>query len=506
VAREGPNWRQFNGGLDEIRLWGVARTAAEIQAAMNTQLTGSAPGLRAYWRLNDGFGLTATDDLGTAPGTLGLGPLWVAGGGIDLTAPNIIGIATSNITDTSVTISFQTSEVAEGRVAYSTTGACPCVEVVTPAGTAHSVTLTGLAPATLHSFYVQAIDGADNVQTSAWQSVATLVAGADGVAPVVTITQPPTSIVSGSVSITATATDAGGVISGQVLVDGVPLGEVLATAPPYSAVWDTTTVADGLHTITVQAVDASGNVGAASVSVTVRNTPDPQHHLSFDGIDDHVTVADAPSLSFGTGAADTPFTAELWFQPTVMSGRRQLIGKWGESNQQEYKLTIINGAVVITLRDESTQGYAVANTTGSLTGLAGGWHHLAVTYDGRGGPTAANGLTIYVDGVAVPLLRETSPGYVAMENLAAPLEVAREGPNWRQFAGGLDEIRLWGVARTAAEIQAAMSVELTGAEPGLRAYWQLNEGSGLTATDAAGTAPGTLGAGTLWLAGGAFVP
>jgi hypothetical protein len=306
----------------------------------------------------------------------------------------------------------------------------------------------------------------------------------------------------------ATATDEVGVVSGQVLVDGVPLGDVLATPPPYNVPWDTNTVADGPHTITVQAWDAAGNLGSASVSVTVRNAPigSVPHYLAFDGVNDYVEMADAPALSFGDGATDTPFTMELWFQPDAMARRQQLIGKWGDTSQQEYRLTISNDVLSIQLFDDSAQAYALAATVGNFSGLAGAWHHLAVTYDGRGGPTAADGLIMYVDGAAVPLFRETSPGYVAMENLAAPLQVARESNQWRQYAGGLDEIRLWGVARSAAEIQAAMGVELTGAEPGLRAYWQLNDGLGVTAADAVGTAPGTLSREALWQAGGPIVP
>ena len=126
-------------------------------------------------------------------------------------------------------------------------------------------------------------------------------------------------------------------------------------------------------------------------------------------------------------------------------------------------------------------------TVSSFNGLIGSWHHLAVTYDGRGGPTAADGITVYVDGVAVALFRETSPTYVAMENLAAPLVIGREGPSWKQYDGGLDEIRLWNVARTASQLQFTMATELSGSEPGLVGYWQFNDGVGISA---AGGTPG----------------
>jgi hypothetical protein len=52
----------FFGDLDEVRVWDVARTQAEIQAAMGARPSGSDPGLVGYWRLDDGTGsLVAAD-------------------------------------------------------------------------------------------------------------------------------------------------------------------------------------------------------------------------------------------------------------------------------------------------------------------------------------------------------------------------------------------------------------------------------------------------------------
>jgi hypothetical protein len=53
-------------------------------------------------------------------------------------------------------------------------------------------------------------------------------------------------------------------------MDGNPLGEETTNAP-YSATWDSTTVADGPHTLTAVARDAAGNVSQAAVTVTVLN-------------------------------------------------------------------------------------------------------------------------------------------------------------------------------------------------------------------------------------------
>jgi len=48
----------FNGLIDEVRIWKVARTQEEIQATMYTPLSGNEEGLVGYWNFDDG---TAND-------------------------------------------------------------------------------------------------------------------------------------------------------------------------------------------------------------------------------------------------------------------------------------------------------------------------------------------------------------------------------------------------------------------------------------------------------------
>jgi hypothetical protein len=54
---------------------------------------------------------------------------------------------------------------------------------------------------------------------------------------------------------------------------------------------------------------------------------------------------------------------------------------------------------------------------------------------------------------------------------------------WDAFAGGINELRIWEVARTREQIQQSMCIELSGTEPGLVGYWKFNEAGGQTAYD-----------------------
>jgi hypothetical protein len=59
----------FNGVIDEIRIWNIARTAEEIRSTMIGSLQGDEAGLVGYWPLDDGDGQFATDATGN-------GQLW----------------------------------------------------------------------------------------------------------------------------------------------------------------------------------------------------------------------------------------------------------------------------------------------------------------------------------------------------------------------------------------------------------------------------------------------
>ena len=124
-----------------------------------------------------------------------------------------------------------------------------------------------------HSLTAVARDAAGNRATSAPVAV-TVSNGAppDTTPPTVSITSPTSGAsVSGTLTMTAAASDNVGVAGVQFLLDGVNVGAEV-TAAPYSAPWDTTTASRGSHTLTAVARDGAGNrATSAPVSVTVVN-------------------------------------------------------------------------------------------------------------------------------------------------------------------------------------------------------------------------------------------
>lgn len=96
----------------------------------------------------------------------------------------------------------------------------------------------------------------------------------DTTPPVVTITAPANnSTVSGTITLTATASDPDSSVSFlQFQIDGANLGAQL-TSMPYSLSLDTTTLSNASHSLTAVAQDPTGNQGtSAAITITVSNT------------------------------------------------------------------------------------------------------------------------------------------------------------------------------------------------------------------------------------------
>jgi subtilisin family serine protease len=109
--------------------------------------------------------------------------------------------------------------------------------------------------------------------------------GGDTTAPTTSITSPSNgATVSGTITVSASATDDVGVAKVELYVDGTLAGT--DTTSPYSFSWNTTTVADGSHSLRTRAYDAAGNAGAsATVGVTVSNAVSSGELISNGGFE-----------------------------------------------------------------------------------------------------------------------------------------------------------------------------------------------------------------------------
>jgi len=93
----------------------------------------------------------------------------------------------------------------------------------------------------------------------------------DRVLPAVAITSPGGGNVTGTITLAANASDNDAISSVQFRVDGTVLGTV--SSAPFQMSWDTTTIANGGHTIYAIATDRVGNQRTTQVSINVANVP-----------------------------------------------------------------------------------------------------------------------------------------------------------------------------------------------------------------------------------------
>ena len=199
-------------------------------------------------------------------------------------------------------------------------------------------------------------------------------------------------------------------------------------------------------------------------------------------MDEEDTAVSFPGTSTGyayTTTQDNPpdvFTLEAWVRPRAGMPSAAVMAVWDGSNSGSSYGLYLQGLVPTVFIRAPT-----GNTTATVAAPAGvsqnAWHHVAFAYD-RGNAV------LYVDGDSVA----QATGLPLPKATTVPLRLGADGVATPAFlTGDLDEVRIWGSARSAAEIAAALNVRLGPADrAGMRAYWPLAEGIGNTVDVVAG--------------------
>ena len=195
--------------------------------------------------------------------------------------------------------------------------------------------------------------------------------------------------------------------------------------------------------------------------------------LQFDGIDDFVECFD---LGFGNNVID--ITVEIWIKPNTITDDDGIWAFMG-TPFEEFILAIWN-SLYHTKTDGQWFNYP-AHPEGE-------WKHVVITYDGITH-------SIYLDGNLYG-----SNSFTSSLDLTGRSFLIGNYDDMTYYADGIyDEVRVWDVARTEAEIQADMYHELTGTELGLVGYWSFNESTGDTTFDISGNGNDGIINGATWV-------
>ena len=307
----------------------------------------------------------------------------------------------------------------------------------------------------------------------------------DTTQPSVAITAPLSgATVSGSIIVSADASDNVAVAGVQFKLDGQPLGAE-DTTPPYSADWNTATATNSSHQLTAVARDAAGNIATSTtVTVTVNNTTGSGPLVGHWKFDEGVGTTAADSS--GNGATGTLINNPAWTtgmlggalsfngtthrvsipnQPSWNTpSSKYTVAFWVKVNQiEDYAGAVAVGnwgTRALEIMTTGNRWNARINTTGGpngwgcdatsstlayLTTVDNAFHHVALVLD-----AAASRCFLYSDGVLV----------ATDEYVDGTTSFGTQSLNIGGFADAnrlqsvIDDVRLYNTALTQAEVEA----------------------------------------------------
>lgn len=191
--------------------------------------------------------------------------------------------------------------------------------------------------------------------------------------------------------------------------------------------------------------------------------------LYFDGNAESLTVAHIDDYNIGTG-----FTIEAWifaetWKDQIWQG--SILAKDNQGPDRGFAFRCgDNGKLSFVMSVDNVWQEAFTSEIMSTNQ----WHHVATVVDG-------GTIKLYIDGQ-----ESATHNFTGNPSAGPDLAVsigASTGFGQRFFHGVIDEIRIWNDARTPTELADNATLDLTGSEANLVAYFPMNEGSGTVAGD-----------------------
>ena len=223
------------------------------------------------------------------------------------------------------------------------------------------------------------------------------------------------------------------------------------------------------------AIEADASVGNSVLGNRIFDNGDPgPDDLGLDGSGGYVQLP-----SFDLGGA---LTIEAWVRlDHVPEAGTTLVDLGGASSGYDITLNWADDSGHMSFGANGyyagTDGYFRPGWQSMTTSAAfpeGRWVHVAATVNSYGdGSIYWDGQLVSLGVVSVPFDWTRANQYLARSDASS----------FSAFNGGLADVAIWSGARTADQIGQDMATVATGGEPGLIAFYPLDDGSGTVARD-----------------------
>ena len=230
-----------------------------------------------------------------------------------------------------------------------------------------------------------------------------------------------------------------------------------------SEIWNSTNTEIQLE------VNIPEDSAVTSFSYTIGNS------LLFDGINDEVIISGITDYQ-----ATDALTIEAWIKPNSWSDFDGILNYAADQGASEAGFGFIYFATGWRFFLKTTSNSIDYISMAEVSTPSGQWTHLAATYDGAK-------VRIYRNGSAI----DSTDAMGDIQWSGAPSDFklgsfTKDGSTG-YFDGQIDDVRIWNIVRTGVQIKASREITIDKNESGLVGYWQMDAGSGGTATDSTST-------------------
>jgi hypothetical protein len=187
--------------------------------------------------------------------------------------------------------------------------------------------------------------------------------------------------------------------------------------------------------------------------------------LAFDGVNDHVVVNYNAALQ-----PTSAVTLECWVNRSNWNA--SVATQYYAGNAESGGYCFLHSGTYLYSYVYRNSAWGVNIT--DVTHLSSGWHHLAMTYDGRYIRTMIDGALYAINdaGANYPIAYTYSNAFIIGADVGTGSTTTGSYANCQ-----IDEVRVWNIAQTQGMVAYYMNRECSGYEAGLAAYYRFNDGS-----------------------------